>query len=207
MSKPSFEEVENLLQQAILPFYAITRDISVPIKPRRRENDAEHSWSLAFMACALAPEVDSNLNVGKVCMFAVVHDLVEIYADDTSVWASKEKLASKTAREQAAVKQIITNFSAFPWIGQTVQAYEHKDAQEAKFVYALDKFLNLLIVYADKNLHNVENYKTTKQMCDQKLIPHRQKAHSHPAVAEYYEQLRAAFDAHPEYFYRGEQDG
>lgn len=206
MGKPSFEEVEALLQQAILPFYGIIRDVSVPITPRRRENDAEHSWSLALMACALAPEVDPDLDVGKICTFAVVHDLVELYAGDTSVWASKEKLASKAAREQAAVTQIAANFSAFPWIGQTVEAYERKDTSEAKFVYALDKFLNLLVIYADKNLHNVENYQTTKHMCDQQLIPHRQKAHSHPVVAEYYEQLRAAFDAHPEYFYKGERN-
>lgn len=204
MSKPSFEEVEKLLRQAILPFYEIIRDISVPIKPRRLENDAEHSWSLALLACALAPEIDSKLDVGKVCMFAVVHDLVEIYAGDTSVWSDEEKLLSKAKREEAAIEEIIVNFSAFPWVSQTVESYERKDTAEAQYVYALDKFLNLLIIYADKNLHNIENYKTTKEMFDRQLIPHRQKAHSHPAVGEYYEQLRAAFDAHPEYFYQGE---
>lgn len=203
MSKPRFEEVEKLLKQGILPFYGIIRDISVPIKPRRLENDAEHSWALAFMACALASEIDDTLDIGKVCMFAVIHDLVELYAGDTSVWSSTEKLASKIEREEAAVKEIVTNFSAFPWIGKTVQDYERKDSPEAMFVYALDKFLNALLIYADKNLHNIENYKTTKEMFDRQLIPHRQKAHSHPAVGEYYERLRAAFDAHPEYFYQG----
>jgi 5'-deoxynucleotidase YfbR-like HD superfamily hydrolase len=204
MSKPSFEEVEKLLWQAILPFYGIIRDISVPIKPRRLENDAEHSWALALIACALAPEVDDGLDVGKVCMFAVIHDLVELYAGDTSVWSSNDKLDSKAKREEAAVKEIVANFSAFPWIGKTIIDYESKDAPEAKFVYALDKFLNALIIYADKNLHNVESYKTTKEMFDRQLVPHRVKAHSHPAVGEYYEKLRAAFDSHPEYFYRGE---
>lgn len=137
-------------------------------------------------------------------MFAVVHDLVELYAGDTSIWSSKEKLASKASREKAAAKEIVANFPAFPWIGQTVQAYERKDSSEAAFVYAMDKFLSTLIVYTDKNLHNIENYKTTKEMFDQQLVPVRKKAHSHPAVAAYYEQLRAAFDAHPEYFYNNQ---
>lgn len=190
----------------MLPFYEIERDLAVPIYKRRRENDAEHSWSLAMLACSLAPELDSTLDVGNVCMFATVHDVVEIYSGDTSVWAPQERHLSKSKREKAALAKIKHTFAAFPWIGNTIEAYERKDTPEANFVWALDKFLNLLIVYADKGTYNIENHKVTKEMHEQQLIPHRIKAHAHPAVVPYYEELRSLFDSHPEYFFQGYAD-
>lgn len=202
MSKPSFEDIQKLLNELVLPFYEIRRDISVPTKRRRLENDAEHSWALAFLACALAPEIDTKLDVGKVCIFAVLHDVVEIYAGDTSVWSHEEHIATKSKREKQAIKKIATDLPMFPLITQTIKAYERKDSTEAKFIYALDKFLNNLVIYADKNLHNLENHKLTKERFDTFIIPHRKKAHSHPEVGKYYDQLTAAFNAHPEYFYQ-----
>lgn len=203
MSKPTFEDIEHLLKELMLPFYGVVRDISVPLESRRRENDAEHSWSLAFLACALAPHIDPKLDIGRVCQFAVVHDVVEVYAGDTSVWADAELHASKPAREAKATRTIRKNFAQFPWIADTIDSYERKDTSEATYVYALDKFLNNLIMYADKHRHNVENYQTTKAEFDKKLVAHRKKAHTHPGVAVYYDQLMDAFDAHPEYFYKG----
>ncbi|OGL31038.1 hypothetical protein A3D14_02130 [Candidatus Saccharibacteria bacterium RIFCSPHIGHO2_02_FULL_47_12] len=201
MAKPSFSDIEKLLQGLVLPFYEIIRDISVPTHRRRHENDAEHSWALAFMASALAPQIDPKLDVGKVCMFAIVHDVVEIHAGDTSVWSHQKHLDSKQTREVKAIAKIDKEYAAFPWIAETIKSYERKDSNEAKFVYSLDKFLNLLLTYVDKNVHNIENHQLTKQRFDEFIVSHRSKAHSHKAVGKYYDDLLEAFDAHPEYFY------
>lgn len=202
MAKPTLSDINTLFRDLVLPFYEIIRDIAAPLKDRRRENDAEHSWALALMACALAPEIDPDLDVGKVCMFSVVHDVVEVYAGDTSVWSHTEKLASKQKREADATRQIEKRFSAFPWIGQTIKEYESKKSPEAKYVYAMDKFINNLLVFVDENLHNLETHQLTRGKFDEFLITHRPKAHSHSGVAKYYDELIEAFHAHPEFFYQ-----
>lgn len=204
MTRPSLKQIETLFQEIILPFHQIKRDLTLPIDDHRSDNDAEHSWSLALLACALAPEIDAQLDTGKVCMLAIAHDVVEVYAGDTSVWASKEQLASKAVREHQALKKIRQKFTQFSWLASIIEEYELKQTPESQFVWSLDKFLNLYMLYLDKGYYYSTKYKLTKQQVDNQLTEHRQKAHAHPQVAEYYEQVRAAFDAHPEYFYQGE---
>lgn len=206
MSKPTFKDIEKLFFELIMPFHQIERDLPMPIQNHRNDNDAEHSWSLALLAGCLAPQVDPSLDVGQVCMFAIVHDVVEIYAGDTSVWAPKAQLSQKSASEAAAIKKIQENFLQFPWLASTIETYEHKDTPEARFVWALDKFLNLLALYEDKGYYFLRG-KITKERFEKHLATHRQKAHAHAGVAEYYEQLRSLCDQHPEYFYAGGNNG
>lgn len=201
MQSPHFDDLRKLLNTIILAGYSVERDLSLPIQDHRNDNDAEHSWGLAIMACCLAPQVDPKLDVGKVCMLAVVHDVVEVFAGDTSVWAGQEALATKAARERQSLKKIKNEYTAFPWLGATIEEYEQRSSPEAQFVYALDKFISLLILYEDKG-HYYHKGRITKQQFDQRFEPHRKKAHSHPAVGKYYDKLREAFDSHPEYFHQ-----
>src|SRR5438874_2443476 len=111
MPKPNFDEIRKFVRELVLPFYQLERDLSLPIQNHRNETDAEHSWSLALIAIALAPHIDPALDVNKACTFAIVHDLVEVYAGDTSVWAADEHHATKHGREVAALEQIKKRFS------------------------------------------------------------------------------------------------
>lgn len=201
MSQPDFSDIQQLVRQLVLPFYALERDLPLPIQNHRNENDAEHSWSLALLACSLAPEIDPQLDVGKICQYAVVHDLVEVYAGDTSVLAPGSELASKAVREAAALWQIKQRFTKFPWLTRTIEAYEKKADDEAVFVYALDKFLALLLLYEDGGYY-YRHHKISKKRFDRQFRPHREKAHAHPAIGQYYDQLRDLFDALPELFHR-----
>lgn len=200
-AKPTFSEIEELYHGLILPFYQIERDLSLPIQGHRNETDAEHSWTLALSVCALAPQIAPTLNIGKCCMLAVVHDLVEVYAGDTSLWAAPEQQATKHNRERQALSTIKKNFNAFPAISELITEYEQKQTEEAVFVWALDKFIALLTLYEDKGYYYLRD-KITKDKFDKQFIEHRKKANSHPAVGEYYEKLVEGFNAHPEYFYR-----
>lgn len=198
--RPTHNDIENLLRSLVLPFYHVTRDMPLPLGERRWENDAEHSWSLAFLACSLAPQIDPTLDTGKICQFATVHDIVEIYANDTSVFASETELASKAEREEKALEKIATDFSHFPWIVQTVEAYERKDTDEAKFVYALDKYIAVAYDYIDEGKLFKERKVTLKEY-NASLAPHRTKAHTHHEVGYYYDEVRSLLDSHPEYFH------
>lgn len=202
MQKPTHDDVQELLAEIVLPFYLIERDMLLPSMPegqRRNENDAEHSWSVSILACILARHIDPSLDIGLVSQFGMVHDLVEVYADDTSVWADDAALSSKATNEAAALEKIKSKFSHFPWLVETLEAYERQDCDEALYVRAIDKYIALCIRFMDGG----EYYRAkglTKEAFDKGLASHREKAHRHQGVAEYYERIRAEYDAHPEHF-------
>ncbi len=201
INKPTHPQVQHLIKTLILPFYHVKRDSPLPIGERRFENDAEHSWSLALLACALAPQISKALNVGKICQFAIVHDLVEVFADDTSNFAGPQGLDSKDEREKQALQKIEIDYAHFPWIVATIHEYERKEQEEARFVYALDKYLPVYFDYLDQSRLFRER-KLTLAEYNKILESHRKKAQSHPVVAEYYEELRVLIDQHPEYFHQ-----
>ena len=172
----------------------------LPIGERRWENDAEHSWSIALLACTLAPQIDPKLDVGKIAQFAIVHDLVEIYAGDTFVFGDKEHIASKAEREATAMKKLSDEFAHFPWIMTILEEYERKDSDEALFVYAVDKYITVAYDYIDRGKYLKET-KITKAKYADLLSDHRKKAHSHPTIGKYYDEVRDLLDANPEHFY------
>lgn len=200
MEKPSLQQIEEFVQELVLPFYEIERDMALPIHHRRHENDAEHSWSLGLVACALAHHIDPLLNVGIVSQLALVHDLVEIHSGDTSVWDTTG-LQTKKQREAEALKILKTKCAYFPWIIETIEIYEKKETNEARYLSAFDKFLPFVIRRLDKGRGYIEK-RLTKEQFDAGLVSNCQKGHIHPGAAEYYEAIRAVLDAHPEYFYQ-----
>ena len=49
----------------------------------RKENDAEHSWHLALMACLLSEHSTEKVDLAKTMVMVLIHDIVEIDAGDT----------------------------------------------------------------------------------------------------------------------------
>jgi 5'-deoxynucleotidase YfbR-like HD superfamily hydrolase len=201
------EDIKQFFRKVIIPFHTIERDMTLPLPSHRPDNDAEHSWSLAILAVALAPEVDTSLNVGLVSIYAVAHDLVEVYAGDTSVWAERSHLESKKHREKIALQQLKSDFPHFRTLFKYIDDYEKKETNEARFVYALDKFLNLLTIVEDEGYYYRVRYKITNIMYEKQLKSHKIKAHTHPIVGKYYDVLRELFDKNPEHFYQEKNSG
>ena len=48
-----------------------------------RENDAEHSYSLAMMSWYIISTAKLDLDLQKSIQYSLAHDLVEVYAGDT----------------------------------------------------------------------------------------------------------------------------
>lgn len=143
-TKPSIERLLEF-QDFILKFQAIDRVIHVKKdEKQKQENDVEHSYSLAMMGWFLAdyfPELDKD----KVIRFALVHDLVEIHAGDTYIFADKEHLNSKKKREHEALKQIQSEWADFNDMHEHIQDYEEMNSDEAKFIYSLDKIMPIML--------------------------------------------------------------
>ncbi len=108
-----------------------------------RESDSDHTVMLGLAACAFASRFAPSLDLGKVAQFALVHDLVEVYAGDVVTSHAKFTDAdqhTKEEREAEALARIKEEFDAeFPWLGETIASYERLDTPEARFVKVVDK--------------------------------------------------------------------
>jgi 5'-deoxynucleotidase YfbR-like HD superfamily hydrolase len=117
------------------------------------ESDTTHSVMLGIMACAYAEVYAPQLNRGVIAQYALVHDLVEVYAGDTPTLGMKDdqKAKEKEEREQAALERIRCEFAAvYPWITETIEAYESLESPEARYVKVFDKVLPKVVHILNK---------------------------------------------------------
>lgn len=112
----------------------------------RQENDAEHAWHMAIMAFLLQEYSNEKIDVLKVIMMCLIHDVVEIDAGDTYAY-DEVNLATQKAREDAAKERI---YSLLPEDQKSVltelfDEFEQNLTPEAKFAHALDNVQPLLL--------------------------------------------------------------
>ncbi len=196
--KLCLEDIKHLMSDGYLPFAAVVRAIPWPLDVKRNENDAEHSFSLAMVSGAVASRI--GLDPEKTVSFAVLHDFVEVYAGDTSVWDDKG-LATKEQREAEALEKIKVDFAEFPWIADTIADYESLKSQEARLVYSLDKLLALLLIMEAKG-HFWKTHKITFEMHDKRRIEVRKKIAKDDLVLSWYDEATAEVEANKSaYFY------
>lgn len=105
----------------------------------RPETDTDHTVMLGLVACELAP---THLDRAKVGAFALVHDLVEVYAGDAqTLMISPEARAAKKAREDAAQTRLVAELGDGSWVAAMLATYEAQREPEARFVRLMDKVL------------------------------------------------------------------
>lgn len=113
---------------------------------KRKENDAEHSWHIALMAFVLKEYVKEPVDVMKVMIMVLIHDLVEIDAGDTYAYDSVGAV-DKREREEKAADRIFgllpkDQGSYFRELWEEFEAYETADA---KYAHLLDNFQPILL--------------------------------------------------------------
>lgn len=147
MQKPELtaEAVQAIIDlgKLTLAFGAVNRVTRHPdgVTP---ESDTDHTVMLGLVACAFAERFAPELDRGKIAQFALVHDLVEVYAGDTATGhiMTDTDHADKEEREATALARIQEEFDKeLPWISETITAYEQRDTPEARFVKVVDKAL------------------------------------------------------------------
>ena len=112
----------------------------------RNENDAEHAWHMAIMAYVLRVYSNEKIDVAKVMLMCLIHDIVEIDAGDTYAYDA-EKLKTQTAREDAAKERI---FSLLPdeqkeELIALFDEFEAFETPESKFAHAMDNLQPLML--------------------------------------------------------------
>lgn len=112
----------------------------------RKENDAEHSWHIALMAYLLQECSEEPVDVPKVMLMVLIHDLVEIDAGDTYAYDS-EGAKTKREREVKAAERI---FGILPedqraYLRELWDEFEEYETADAKYAHLLDNFQPLLL--------------------------------------------------------------
>ena len=112
----------------------------------RNENDAEHAWHMAVMAYLLKEHSNEPVDIARVMIMCLTHDLVEIDAGDTYAYDAK-RLASQKEREAAAKERI---YSLLPEdqkeeLTAVFDEFEAGETAESRFARALDNFQPLLL--------------------------------------------------------------
>lgn len=107
------------------------------------ESDTDHTVMLGLVGCAFAANTKLSLDLGLIAQFALVHDIVEVYANDTCTLGISEKgRQEKEAREAIALEKIYQEFKDdAPWLVEMLIRYESLEEPEARFIKALDKSL------------------------------------------------------------------
>lgn len=112
----------------------------------RNENDAEHAWHMAIMAYLLQEYSNEKIDVGRVMLMCLIHDVVEIDAGDTYAYDA-EGLKTQKAREDAAKERL---YSLLPddqkqKLIAIFDEFEERKTPEARFARALDNLQPLLL--------------------------------------------------------------
>ena len=112
----------------------------------RRENDAEHAWHMAIMAYLLKEYSNEPVDITKVMIMCLIHDIVEIDAGDTYAYDT-EGLKTQKAREDAAKERI---FSLLPnaqkeELTALFDEFEESKSAESRFAHVMDNLQPLLL--------------------------------------------------------------
>lgn len=159
----------------------------------RNENDAEHAWHMAIMAYLLREYSNEPVDITRVMLMCLIHDVVEIDAGDTYAYDEEGKKTQK-AREEAAKERI---YSLLPEdqkeeLAAIFDEFEESKTPESKFAHAMDNLQPLMLnnsndggdwrehgvsakqVYGRQS-HTKEGSEKLYEVTDQIIKKHREK--------------------------------
>ncbi len=110
----------------------------------RRENSAEHSWHLAMACWSIAELFELDVNHEKLLKMALVHDLGEIDAGDTFLFASSRSDAH--IEERAGIARLQAERGN--GIANLVEIWEEQEtgsSKETQLLRVVDRLLPFLL--------------------------------------------------------------
>lgn len=117
----------------------------------RKENDAEHAWHMSIMAYLLKEYANEEVDIARVMIMCLIHDIVEIDAGDTYAY-DEESLQTQKEREDAAKQRI---YSLLPEEQRDemialFDEFEAYETPEAKFAHTMDNLQPLLLNHSNE---------------------------------------------------------
>lgn len=112
----------------------------------RREDDAEHAWHMAVMAYLLKEYANEKIDISRVVMMCLVHDLVEIDAGDTYAYDEEGKKTQRDREEKAAdrIFGLLPQDQAEEFRG-LFEEFDACETLEARYAHTMDNLQPLLL--------------------------------------------------------------
>lgn len=142
--------------QLAAEFATVKRTIGY--RPQHLENDAEHSYQLALVCWNANQQYSLALSDELILKYALVHDIVELYAGDVDAYGDQKQIAMKSQNEAESFQKLKQNYNMFSDMLHFIEQYEHRADAESQLVHMMDKFLPNINIYNAKS----DAYKTRK---------------------------------------------
>ncbi|MFA6939528.1 MAG: HD domain-containing protein [Clostridiaceae bacterium] len=111
----------------------------------RFENSAEHSWQAAFVSSLFQEYYPKKLDMEKVMLMLLLHDLGEIYAGDTWVFDEKGKAFSHSNEEKSIEKSLgMLPTDQYQSMKKLWLEFETGDSAVAKYARVIDALVPLI---------------------------------------------------------------
>lgn len=175
------------------------------------ESIAEHTFRAAIMAWILAGKKNNKLNLEKIIKMALIHDICEVYAGDTTPYDSilpknkkkrkdllktwprfseeeKKRLAAKKyKKEEAGLEKLIKDLplKLKKEIKNLWLDYEKGTSQEGRFFRHADRIENFL--------QAAEYRKSNKDLSLKPYWIQAEELHDDPILLEFIEQINKEF--------------
>lgn len=137
------QQLDFLLQ--IDQLKAIYRQTTVKVDNNRQENSAEHSWHIALVAQVLQQYAEHNIDINRVTLMLLIHDIIEIDAGDLFAFAESHHHEAQEIKELVAAERL---FGLLPGEqGEKMKSlwieFEQAKTADAQFAKAMDRILPL----------------------------------------------------------------
>lgn len=112
----------------------------------RPETVAEHCWHVSLLAMLCEPFAPPDIDQAHVRELLVIHDLVEVYAGDTVLWADDLE-ADVAAREAAAGERLVDLLPEMMRnrFSRLIDEFQAQETREARYARALDSLHPMLL--------------------------------------------------------------
>ena len=147
------DEAKNILRQTHLSQHG------------RRENDAEHAWHMAVMAYVLRDYANEPVDVGKLLIMCLIHDIVEIEAGDT--YAYDEAGKKTQAEREAAARDKLFGMLPADQAAELAGLFDEFDegkSPEARFANAIDNLQPLILNHSNGGKDWIDHQVTYDQV-------------------------------------------
>ncbi len=133
-----------------------------PVGLDRYENSAEHSWHVCLSALMLKDYANEEVDIDRVIKMLLIHDLGEIDAGDTIIYASETQAIKD--EEEVGVKRLLEllpegKAEEYMTLWQEFEAGETADSQYAKAIDRVPPLLHNL----HGNGHSWSKYNISKE--------------------------------------------
>jgi putative hydrolases of HD superfamily len=195
MEKPEITGVLEFMKFMHI-LHGVERAIYLPGR-NRKENDVEHSYTVAMLAWHLNTKHSLGLDMERVFKYALAHDVVEAYAGDTYLF-DEEGRKSKKEREARAQERIAKEFPEFPELHAAIASYEQREDLESVFVNEVDKVIPVITNY----LQGGQSWREMGTDPDKLFDNKRGLINKYPEVREILEQIITELDSRRDEFFK-----